>query len=176
MAKASGAVYPWRAEGREQSMLPALVLLAAIEGVAPATVSLTLTGTSGSTPVSAERRSLSDVARELREGRRGVGSFSAVETTLPQRLSVFSPTYESESDVPPAETAPEDVVPQPPAYAPAYFPWGYGGSLPPRRFRPRASVHVSGSGSPPSGSAPRRPASGAAEPRHTVAGNSRPVR
>jgi hypothetical protein len=107
-------------------MLMALVLLAAIGAAPSATVSLTLTGESDRPPVSAAPRSLSDVARELRQGRKAVGVFSAVESTVPQSRSVFIPMYEPE----PETTEPEPEVPveaPQPVYIETYIPAWYGG-------------------------------------------------
>ena len=108
-------------------MLMALVLLAAVEGAAAPTVEVTLTGSSG-TPVSAARRSLSDVARELREGRRAVGGFSAVESTVPQSREVvsFPPAREEEYEEARVSREEEPVAP-PPVYVETYVPMWYGG-------------------------------------------------
>jgi hypothetical protein len=116
-------------------MLTVLAILAVVEAVQPSRVELTLTGVDRA-PVSAAPRSLSDVARERREGRKGVGSFSAVETTVPRNFR----------DVPLAldwqepETAPEPEVvtePRPPAYVQTYLPTSYGG----RRMRAPVRRH-----------------------------------
>ena len=107
-------------------MLMALVLLAAIDAVPSSTVSLTLTGDTDRPPVSATPRSLSDVARELREGRKAVGGFSAVESTLPRSPSIFVQPFEPE----PVATEPEPEVPveaPQPVYIEAYAPAWYGG-------------------------------------------------
>src|SRR5512141_1115459 len=100
--------------GKERPlMLMAFVLLAAIDAAPSSTVSLTLTGETDRPPVSATPRSLSDVARELRAGRKAVGGFSAAESTLPRTLSDFVPTFEPEPDT----TEPEpEVVEAPPVY------------------------------------------------------------
>ena len=105
-------------------MLMALALLAAIEAVPSPTVSLTLTDGTDRPPVSATPRSLSDVARELREGRRAVGNFSAVESTVPQSRTIFIPTFEPEPDT--REPEPEVVAEAAPAYIETYVPvwWG----------------------------------------------------
>ena len=102
-------------------MLMALVLLAAIDTVPSSTVSLTLTGGTDRPPVSATPRSLSDVARELREGRKAVGGFSAVESTLPRNPSIFVQPFEPE----PVATEPEPEVPveaPQPVYIETYIP------------------------------------------------------
>jgi hypothetical protein len=123
-------------------MLIALAVLAALETAAPPAVEMTLTG-AGGPPVSMARRTLSDVARERREGRTAVGGFSAVETTVPREpfaLPAF--TWDEEETRPEPEAVPE---PQPPASAVAYVP-GYGGwtsggwgGAPPRRRPPHVS-------------------------------------
>ncbi len=128
-------------------MLMALVLLAAIDAVPSSTVSLTLTGETDKPPVSATPRSLSDVARELREGRKAVGNFSAAESTVPRTLSDFVPTFEPEPDT----TEPEVVVEASPVYLPTYLPAWYG---PPRksgRLHHRTAPHLATprSASPP---------------------------
>ncbi|MCI4369657.1 MAG: hypothetical protein L3K09_08885 [Thermoplasmata archaeon] len=120
-------------------MLMALVLLAAIDAVPSPTVSLTLTGETDRPPVSATPRSLSDVARELREGRKAVGNFSAVESTVPQSLSTFIPTFEQEPDT--TEPQPEVVTETPPVYVPAYPPVWYGGRPSSGRFHQRTAAH-----------------------------------
>lgn len=106
-------------------MLTVLAILAVIEAAPSSKVELTLTGVD-SVPVSAAPRSLSDVARERREGRKGVGSFSAVETTVPRNLVDVPLTVNWEEP----ETAPEPEVvtrTQPPAYVQTYLPASYGG-------------------------------------------------
>ena len=105
-------------------MLMALALLAAIEAAPPPTVSLTLSGDTDRPPVSATPRSLSDVARELRKGRKAVGGFSAFESTVPQRLDVFIPVYEPEPETTEAEP---EVVAEAPVYVPSYLPGWSGG-------------------------------------------------
>ena len=77
-------------------MLIALAVLAALEA-APPTVELTRSGAGAGPPVSAAPRTLSDVARELREGRHAVGGFSAVETTV-SRGPVVMPVFEWEDE------------------------------------------------------------------------------
>ena len=122
-------------------MLMALALLAAIDAVPQPVVEVTLTGERGA-PVSAEPRTLSDVARERREGRKAVGGFSAVETTVPRSPERALPPLEWERE--PAEPEPEIPNEPPPAYDsvwyggyPVYggYP-GYGG------HRPRLPSHV----------------------------------
>lgn len=155
-------------------MLIAFVLIAAIDAAPPPTVTLVLTGTSGASPVSAEPRSLSDVARELREGRKATASFSAVETTVPRHVAFLSQPYREEPE-PEPESGPEVVVEQPQVYVPSYYPYGYGGSLPPRRYRPRASFRASPPAAAPGASA-RRPTSSASAPQRMTAGLARPFR
>ena len=107
-------------------MLMALVLLAAIDAVPSSTVSLTLTGDPDRPPVSAAPRTLSDVARELREGRKAVGGFSAVESTVPRSLDGFIPTFEPELVA--REPEPEVPVEAPQqVYIETYIPAWYGG-------------------------------------------------
>lgn len=134
-------------------MLMALALLAAIDAVPSPTVSLTLTGGADRAPVSATPRSLSDVARELREGRKAVGGFSAMESTVPQSLGDFVPAFEPE----PVTTAPEPtvVVESPAVYAPDYLPVWYGPSQKIGRLHrhPAARFAAPRPASPP----PRRP-------------------
>ena len=120
-------------------MLMALALLAAIDAVPSPTVSLTLLGGPDRAPVSATPRSLSDVARELREGRKAVGGFSAAESTVPQRLSTFTPTFELEAVT--AEPEPEVVSEAQPVYAPTYLPVWYGGRQTSGRFHQRTAAH-----------------------------------
>ncbi len=106
-------------------MLMALALLAAIDAVPSSTVSLTLTGRDDRPPVSATPRTLSDVARELREGRKAVGGFSAVESTVPQSRIVFVPTFGPELEE--VEREPEVVTEVHEVYVPEYFPTWFGG-------------------------------------------------
>jgi hypothetical protein len=120
-------------------MLMALAVLAVIDAVPSPVVEMTLTGKGGE-PVSAVPRTLSDVARELREGRKAVGGFSAVETTVPRGLSTRIPPVESEKEATEAEP---DVVNEPPAvYVPVYVPAWYGGRPGRSGFRPRAALHL----------------------------------
>src|ERR1700690_46030 len=135
-------------------MLMALILLAAIDAVPSPTVSLTLTGDSDRPPVSATPRSLSDLARELREGRKAVGNFSAAETTVPQRRSAYLPAFEPEPDVtePEPEPGPEAVT-EAPDYVPAYPPVWFGGRQPSSRLHQRSAARFAAprAASPPSG-------------------------
>ncbi|HTS03900.1 MAG TPA: hypothetical protein VMN04_15360 [Thermoanaerobaculia bacterium] len=126
-------------------MLTALALLAVLETIPSPTVELTLTGTAGAAPVSAAPRSLSDVARELREGRRAVGGFSAVETTVPWSREVYVPAYEWEDEAisPPP---PEVVAPPAPAYETAWIPAWYGGGARRPRVRPHPAFHTTAPG------------------------------
>ena len=127
-------------------MLTALAILAVIEAIPASRVEVALTGVLGA-PVSAAPRSLSDVARERREGKRGVGSFSAVETTVPRNLGGEPPVLSWEE--PETAPQPEAVTEPPPTYVQAYVP-SYGG----RRIRvhPHPALRLA---APPSG---RRPA------------------
>jgi len=151
-------------------MLMALVLLAAIDAGPSPTVSLTLTGGADRAPVSATPRSLSDVARELREGRKAVGGFSAVESTVPQSLSYFMPAFEPE----PVTTVPESevVIEAPPVYAPPYLPTWYGRHQKSGRLHLRPASHFAAprSTSPLSG---RLSAPPTFQPLHTTAGRFR---
>jgi hypothetical protein len=151
-------------------MLMALALLAAIDAVPSPTVSLTLTGETARPPVSATRRSLSDVARELREGRKAVGGFSAVESTVPQSRSAFLPAFELEPDR--TEPEPEVVVEPPPVYVPTYIPVWYGGGQRSGRLHQRPAAHLVAprAMSPPPGRLSTRPTF---QPRHTAAGHFR---
>jgi len=98
----------------------------------------------------AQTRTLSDVARELRKRIHGTGNFSAVESTIPQRLIVYSPPAQEVASPAPE---PETVVPVEPepwfyGYAPAY-PAYYGGGHRRHAYHPsvpahRPPVHVSG--------------------------------
>jgi len=148
-------------------VLMALVLLAAIDAVPSPTVSLTLTGETDRPPVSATPRSLSDVARELREGRKAVGGFSAAESTVPQSLSTFIPTFEPEPDT--AEPEPEVVTEAPLVYAPTYLPVWYGGRQKSARLHQRTNAHFAAprSTAPPPG---RPSASPTFQLRHATAG------
>ena len=147
-------------------MLMALVLLAAIDAVPSPTVSLTLTGGAEREPVSATPRSLSDVARELREGRKAAGGFSAAESTVPQSRSTFIRTFEPEPDT--TEPEPEVVTEAQPVYVPAYPPVWYGGRQASGRFHQRTAVHFAAprAVSP----APGRPSAPAFQLRHATAG------
>jgi hypothetical protein len=120
-------------------MLMALAVLAVIDTVPPPVVELSLTGERGA-PVSAAPRTLSDVARERREGRKAVGGFSAVETTVPRSLGGRIPPVESEGEAAAAE--PEVVYEPPSVYEPTYVPVWYGGYPGRRGLRPRSPSHV----------------------------------
>jgi hypothetical protein len=115
-------------------MLTALAILAVIGALPSSRVELTLTGVNAA-PVSAAPRSLSDVARELREGRKGVGTFSAVETTVPRNLPGGPPAFDWEE--PEAAPEPEAVTEPPPTYVQTYLPASYGG----RRMRVARRSH-----------------------------------
>jgi hypothetical protein len=158
-----------RAEERSL-MLMALALLAAIDAVPSPSVSLILTGGADRTPVSATPRSLSDVARELREGRKAVGGFSAVESTVPRSLSAFIPTFEPEPVT--TEPEPEVVIESPPVYAPTYLPVWYGGGQKRshRHQRPAAHFAAPRPASPPHGLSSLPPSF---HPRQTTAGRMR---
>jgi hypothetical protein len=105
----------------------ALALLAVVESASPPRVDLVLTGAAG-TPVSAAPRSLSDLARELREGRKAVGGFSAIRTTVPGSSRVAIPAFVREvpSDGSAAETEPEPVAQPAPEILTMVVPSGYG--------------------------------------------------
>ena len=125
-------------------MLVALAVLAALEATpASAAVELTRAGAAGA-PVSAAPRTLADVAREMREGRRAVGGFSAVETTV-SRGPVVLPAFEwadedmrSEPEVAPEPEPPGDVVPFVSGYG-GWYGGGWGGA--PHRRPPHVRHH-----------------------------------
>jgi hypothetical protein len=125
-------------------MLMALALLAAIDAVPSSTVSLTRTGEIDRPPVDATPRSLSDVARELRTGRKAVGGFSAVESTVPQSRTVFVPIVEPEPET--REPEPEVVPQAQPVYVPTYLPMSFGGHPRTVRHHPRTSARSAASG------------------------------
>ncbi len=90
----------------------------------------------------AQTRTLSDVARELKQGKHGTANFSAVESTIPQQQDVYSPPV-VEAEAPPRER--ETVVPAEPepwffGYAPAY-PANYGGDYRRHARRPLVPTH-----------------------------------
>ena len=115
-------------------MLMVLALLASVDSVPPLTVSLIRSGETDRPPVSATPRSLSDVASELRKGRKAVGGFSAVESTLPQSRSVSMPVFEPEPEMPMPE--PGVVAQESPVYIPYYgSAWGGGHFRNPRFHR-----------------------------------------
>ena len=146
-------------------MLMALALLAAIDAVPSSTVSLTLTGETDRPPVSAVHRSLSDVARELRVGRKAVGGFSAVESTVPQSRIVYVPMFAPELET--REPEPEVVPEAQPVYVPAYLPTWFGGRQKIGRHHQRTAAHRM---SPAPASAPGRPvARPTFQPHHTSA-------
>jgi hypothetical protein len=150
-------------------MLMALAVLAVIDAVPSPVVEITLTG-AGGTPVSAVPRSLSDVARERREGKKGVGGFSAVETTVPRGLGTDIPPVEWEEEA--TEAEPEVVNEPLPAYLPTYVPAWYGGSPADSGFRPRFASHLAipGPGPWPACRSSARPAH---KPHPASAGHSR---
>jgi hypothetical protein len=137
-------------------MLIALAVLAALETAAPPAVVMTRSGAAGA-PVTAAPRTLSDVAIEMREGRRAVGGFSAVETTV-SRGPLLLPSFEWEEET---RHEPEVVPePQPGGEVPNVSGWGgwYGGGTggAPRRrpVQPSRFTHASGLAMR---GAPRRP-------------------
>jgi hypothetical protein len=118
-------------------MLIALAVLAALEAAPPpvAAVELIRSGAPGA-PVNAAPRTLSDVARERREGRRAVGGFSAVETTVSggsYAMPAF--TWVEEETRPEPEVVPGREPPgEPGPYATAWGGWGgWPGGAPRRR-------------------------------------------
>ncbi|MGE5715071.1 MAG: hypothetical protein ACM369_00335 [Acidobacteriota bacterium] len=121
-------------------MLMALALLAAIEAVPSSTVSLTLTGETDRPPVSATPRTLSDVARELKSGRKAVGGFSAVESTVPQSRNVYVLPFEPEPEY--TEPEPEVVVETQPVYVPTYLPTWFGGRQKAGHHHHRIGAHL----------------------------------
>lgn len=155
-------------------MLLALVVATALETATPRTVELTATGNAGA-PVSAARRTLSDVARELREGRKATGGFSAVETTLPREpVDLRFVQWEEEEVRGEPEVVPE---PQPPGIVSneIYGGWGGGGwaPVPPRRRPPHVSHYGSSGNRRPAHAAPRPVAAPPAPPAHS--GSTRSV-
>ena len=127
-------------------MLLALVVATTLEaGATPSpAVELTRAGTTAAS-VSAAPRSLSDVARELREGRKATGGFSAVETTVRREpVDLRFVSWDEEEDRNEPEVVPE---PQPPGVSNEIYGWGGGGWGPvasPRR--PHVSHHGSSLG------------------------------
>jgi hypothetical protein len=106
----------------------AVALLALVESAPSSRVELVLTGASGS-PVSAAPRTLSDVAREPRQGRRAVGGFSAIETTVWGSDRVVVPAFAR--DVPSAGRGSEPEADAQPAsgVVTIYVPSGTGGTV-----------------------------------------------
>ncbi len=150
-------------------MLMALAVLVLFDATPSPVVELARTGT-GNTPVSATPRSLSDVAQELREGRKATGGFSAVETTVPQHLRKIPPVKWVEEVIEPEpeivyEPAPPDIVP----YAPVF----YGAPRLHRSFHRRFVIHhaVLAPGLRPV--LPRPPARPGAQPRLSQPGHWR---
>jgi len=147
-------------------MLIALAVLAALETAAPPAVELTRSGAAAA-PVSAAPRTLSDVAREMREGRRAAGGFSAVETTV-SREPLLLPSFEWEEET---RREPEVVPePQPGGEAPYVSGWGgwYGGAggTPQRRpAHPSHFTHPSARPAPAAGRGPSPRTGAAAIPR-----------
>jgi len=139
-------------------MLLALVVATALEAATPPTVELTPAGRM-SAPVSAARRSLSDVARDLREGRKATGGFSAVETTVPREaVDLRFVSWEEEEVRGEPDVVPE---PQPPGIVSNdIYGWGGGGwsPAPPRRRPPHVSRYGPSGDSLPTHVAPRRAA------------------
>lgn len=148
-------------------MLMALAMLAVIDAASSPVVEMTFTG-AVSAPVSAAPRSLSDVARERREGKKGVGGFSAVETTVPRGLGTGIPPVEWEEEA--TEAEPEVVNEPLPAYLPTYVPAWYGGSPAHSGFRPRSVSHLAVPGPRPACRSSARPAH---QPHPASAGHSR---
>ncbi|HVO49865.1 MAG TPA: hypothetical protein VMV60_02640 [Thermoanaerobaculia bacterium] len=156
-------------------MLIALAVLAALETASPApspVVEVTLTGAAGA-PVSAAPRTLSDVARERREGRKAVGGFSAAETTVsraPVRFPAFA--WAEEETTPEPEVVPGPETPEPYVTGWGVWPGGWIGGA--SRPRPHVSPRAHPTSRPAAG-AVRRPAfrSAARMPGFAVGGASR---
>jgi hypothetical protein len=149
-------------------MLIALAVLAALETASPPVVELTLTGAAGA-PVSAAPRTLSDFARERREGRTAVGGFSAVETTV-SRAPVYLLPFEWEDET----NAEPGIVPgpEPPGIVVPYVGnWnsGWWGGAPARRH-PHVRPIVHPVTNPGGASSPRAAATPVVRPfAHTSA-------
>jgi hypothetical protein len=155
-------------------MFLALIVATALGApAAPPTVEVARTGSAGS-PVSAAPRSLSDVARELREGRKATGGFSAVETTVPRHpVDLRFVTWEEEEVREEPEVVPE---PSPPGViSNEIYGWGGGGwaSVPPRRRPPHVTHFGKSGGRHPAHTALRREA--APQPAPARSGSSRSV-
>lgn len=147
-------------------MFLALAVATALEAATPQTVELTPAGHSGA-PVSTARRTLSDVARELREGRKATGGFSAAETTVPREpVDLRFVPWEEEEVRGEPEVAPE---PQPPGIVSnESYGWGGGGwsPVPPPRRPPNIAHHGPSGSHLPKHVAPRRAVSPSAAPVH----------
>jgi hypothetical protein len=156
-------------------MLLALLVATALEAVplASPTVELKRTEKTGAS-VSAAPRSLSDVARELREGRRATGGFSAVETTVPRYpVDLRFVEWEEEEDRGEPEVVPE---PQPPEIVSnEIYGWGGGGwaTVPPRHRPPHVGHFGKSEGRHQAHAAPRRAAPSLTAPVRS--GSSRSV-
>ncbi len=156
-------------------MLLALVVAASLEAPASPSVELTRTG-ARTAPVPAVPRSLSDVAREMREGRRATGGFSAVESTVP-RLPI-DPGFLLVGEERPREEPEVAPEPEPAGYVSNEIT-GWGGGWwgpPPRRRPPHVSHHgpgVAGRRRGPDGRGGGA-SSAAAPPRHTGARTPEP--
>lgn len=136
-------------------MFLALVAAAVLETPPSPAVELTRSGLPG-TPVAASPRTLSDVAREMRDGRRATGGFSAVESTVPR--TAFDPWLLRVAVE--EERRREEPEPVPEGEAAGYasneiYGWGGGWWGPPPRRRP---PHVSHRG--PNGVGRRREGGG----------------
>jgi hypothetical protein len=150
--------------GKGPIVLTTLALLAVIGTVPPAGVDITLTGERRE-PVSAAPRTLSDVARDRRQGLTAVGGFSAVETTVPRSVPRWSPPVELEEEA--AESEPEIVEEPPPAYVPTYVATWYGGCSGYGGHRPRISARsVTPAPGPRHGNRPSAPLARQPFPRH----------
>lgn len=138
-------------------MFLALVIAAAVEAPPGPSVQLTRTGAAGA-PVNAGPRSLSDVAREMRDGRRATGGFSAVESTVP-RVAIDPRLLYVEEEERRREEPEVPPEPEPAGYVSnEIYGWGGGGwGPPPRRRPPHVSHHR------PNVAGPRRERGGGVE-------------